>query len=201
MSLFQQSVEIWQSGGVLMLPLAALAFLIYWTALDLYYQFNNGQLLKADPAALPNWVEQPAQAQPAVREILEFCQTEAGCLDELQDRFQEVQSAHIPRIDRRIHFLTILVSAAPLMGLLGTVMGMLSTFDGLTSSLGRTIELVAAGISEALITTQTGLMIAIPGLVMLYLVQKRRNHLQMLLVRLESLTMQAFEQRGGALAP
>jgi len=201
MSLFQQSVEIWQSGGVLMLPLAALAFLIYWTALDLYYQFNNGHLLKADPAALPNWVEQPAQAQPAVREILEFCQTEAGSLDELQDRFQEVQSAHIPRIDRRIHFLTILVSAAPLMGLLGTVMGMLSTFDGLTSSLGRTIELVAAGISEALITTQTGLMIAIPGLVMLYLVQKRRNHLQMLLVRLESLTMQAFEQRGGALAP
>ena len=45
MNLFQQSFEIWQSGGVLMLPLAALAFVIYWTALDLYYQFNNGRLL------------------------------------------------------------------------------------------------------------------------------------------------------------
>ncbi|MEK9985703.1 MAG: MotA/TolQ/ExbB proton channel family protein, partial [Opitutae bacterium] len=71
-------------------------------------------------------------------------------------------------------------SAAPLMGLLGTVMGMLATFDGLTSNIGRTIELVASGISEALITTQTGLVIAIPGLVMIYLVQKRRNNLQML---------------------
>ena len=86
------------------------------------------------------------------------------------------------------------------MGLLGTVMGMLATFDGLTSSIGRTIELVASGISEALITTQTGLVIAIPGLVMIYLVQKRRNNLQMLFVRLESLSMQAFEQRGGAVA-
>ena len=62
MNLFQQSFEIWQSGGVLMLPLAALAFVIYWTALDLYYQFNNGRLLKASPAALPTWVEEPAKS-------------------------------------------------------------------------------------------------------------------------------------------
>ena len=183
-----------------MLPLAALAFVIYWTALDLYYQFNNGRLLKASPAALPTWVEEPAKADGGIREILEFCHTGTSSLDELQNRFQEVQAAHLPRIDRRIHFLTILVSAAPLMGLLGTVMGMLATFDGLTSNIGRTIELVASGISEALITTQTGLVIAIPGLVMIYLVQKRRNNLQMLFVRLESLSMQAFEQRRGAVA-
>ncbi len=200
MNLFEQSIETWQAGGALMLPLAVLAFIIYWTALDLYYQFNHGRLLKTNPADLPKWVEQPGHADHGIREILEFCHADVGTLDELQDRFQEVQTAHIPRIDRRIHFLAILVSAAPLMGLLGTVMGMLATFDGLTSSIGRTIELVASGISEALITTQTGLMVAIPGLVMLYLVQKRRNHLHMLLVRLESLSMQSFEQRVGALA-
>ena len=85
------------------------------------------------------------------------------------------------------------------MGLLGTVMGMLATFDGLTSNIGRTIELVTSGISGALITTQTGLVIAIPGLVMIYLV-RARNNLQMLFVRLESLSMQAFEQHGGAVA-
>ena len=46
MNLFQQSFEIWQSGGVLMLPLAALAFVIYWTALDLYYQYHTLEFKK-----------------------------------------------------------------------------------------------------------------------------------------------------------
>jgi biopolymer transport protein ExbB len=199
-ALFAQAWDLWGRGGALMIPLAVLAFIIYWTALDLYYQFNQGRLLKTDPLALPQWVENPCSAATGIREILEFCQLDVHGLKDLRDRFQEVHAAHIPRIDRRIHFLAILVSASPLMGLLGTVMGMLATFDGLTTHAGRTIDLVAAGISEALITTQTGLMVAIPGLVMLYLVQKRRNHLHMLLVRLESLSMQTYERHGGASA-
>ncbi len=196
-ALFSKAWQFWQDGGVLMVPLAILAFIIYWTALDLYYQFNQSRLLKNDPSVLPELVENSARAEGGIGEILQFCQENVGNLEELRDRFQEVRVAYIPRIDRRIQFLAILVSASPLMGLLGTVMGMLSTFDGLTSHVGRTIDLIAAGISEALITTQTGLIIAIPGLVMLYLIQKRRNSLHMLLVRLESLSMQSFERKEG----
>jgi biopolymer transport protein ExbB len=54
---------------------------------------------------------------------------------------------------------------SPLLGLLGTVVGMIRLFDAISSSdaMGRT-ELLAAGISEALLTTAAGLLLAIPAL-------------------------------------
>jgi biopolymer transport protein ExbB len=193
LALFSEAVEIWLDGGILMLPMAALAILIYWTALDLYFRISRKQFLAATPKQLSEWVAAPENATPRIREIIEFCNYQIQSLKQLRERFQEARSAYIPRIDRRIRFLAILVSISPLMGLLGTVMGMLTTFDGLTLYAGRTLDLVAAGISEALITTQTGLMIAIPGMVLLFMVQRRRNQLHILLVHLESLAMQAWD--------
>jgi biopolymer transport protein ExbB len=186
---------LWREGGFLMFPMAGLAFLIYWTAFDLYLRINRRQFLSNTPADLAAWVEKPDHATPRIREILEFCHQGIYSLHQLRDRFLEARAAYIPRIDRRIRFLAILVSISPLMGLLGTVLGMLTTFDGLTLYAGRTLDLVAVGISEALITTQTGLAIAIPGMFLLHMVQRRRNQLQIVLVRLESLSMQAWERQ------
>ena len=193
LALFSEAMEIWVDGGILMFPMAALAILIYWTALDLYFRISRKQFLTVTPKQLAEWVATPEKATPRIREIIEFCSFQIQSLQQLRDRFQEARAAYIPRIDRRIRFLAILVSISPLMGLLGTVMGMLTTFDGLTLYAGRTLDLVAAGISEALITTQTGLMIAIPGMVLLFMVQRRRNQLHILLVHLESLAMQAWD--------
>jgi biopolymer transport protein ExbB len=194
LALFSQAWEIWNDGGFLMFPMAGLAILIYWTALDLFLRIDRKQFLSFDPKQLSEWVASPEKAPLKIKELLDFSHFQIQTLQELRDRFQEARAAYIPRIDRRIRFLAILVSISPLMGLLGTVMGMLATFDGLTQYAGRTLDLVAAGISEALITTQTGLMIAIPGMVLLYMVQKRRNHLQILLVHLETLSMQAWDR-------
>jgi biopolymer transport protein ExbB/TolQ len=67
--------------------------------------------------------------------------------------------------ERRLRYLKVLTSVAPLMGLLGTVAGMLKTFRGLASKgISFTENLVAVGISEALVTTQTGLAIGVVGL-------------------------------------
>ena len=76
------------------------------------------------------------------------------------------------------------------MGLLGTVIGMLTTFQGLATSSGQTVDLVADGIRVALITTQTGLMIAIPGYLMIYAVIKRRNEFVAFLAQVENLALQ-----------
>jgi len=66
---------------------------------------------------------------------------------------------------RRLRYLKVLTSVAPLMGLLGTVAGMLKTFRGLASKgIAYTENLVAVGISEALVTTQMGLSIGVIGL-------------------------------------
>lgn len=59
--------------------------------------------------------------------------------------------------------LAALTASAPLLGLLGTVMGMIQTFDAVSAVSGETGQRVAAGISRALLTTQFGLVIALPG--------------------------------------
>ena len=75
-------------------------------------------------------------------------------------------------VQRRIHFLSIIIKAAPLTGLLGTVVGMLQTFDGLSGRFsGTPIDAVASGISQALISTQLGLMIAIPALFLIVIIR------------------------------
>jgi biopolymer transport protein ExbB len=56
-----------------------------------------------------------------------------------------------------------LTAVAPLLGLLGTVFGMIHTFDAVATISGNTGTRVAAGISQALITTQFGLVVAVPG--------------------------------------
>lgn len=70
-------------------------------------------------------------------------------------------------VQRRLPFAAILTGTAPLVGLLGTVSGMLATFAGLaTASAAQPIEKISSGVSEALITTQTGLVIAIPAAIL-----------------------------------
>ena len=67
---------------------------------------------------------------------------------------------------------------------------MLQTFFGISTSGGaETAGVVAAGISEALITTQTGLTIALPGLFIVMMIQRQRHDLEAKLARLESLTL------------
>lgn len=182
-------VGIWQDGGPLMVPLAMLALFIYWAAFELYFSFKKENFLKVPESVWKEWVQNPENAEGALGDAIRYGQDEVDTMRELRNRFVEIKLTHIPKVDRRIVFVTILVTIAPLMGLLGTVMGMLNTFRGLGIAAGRTIDLVASGISEALITTQTGLIIAIPGYIVLSLVVRRRNKLESILSRLESETM------------
>lgn len=69
-----------------------------------------------------------------------------------------------PEVERFLSFLAITAAAAPLLGLLGTVVGMIRTF-ALITVFGTDPRALSAGISEALVTTELGLMIAIPTLV------------------------------------
>ena len=75
--------------------------------------------------------------------------------------------ADLEATTKRFHTLIItIVSVAPLMGLLGTVVGMIETFDSLGDmSLFAQSGGIAGGISQALFTTQMGLAVAIPGLI------------------------------------
>lgn len=65
-------------------------------------------------------------------------------------------------IEQGTHVISMMAAAAPLLGLLGTVTGMVATFDVITLYGNQNPVLMADGISEALITTQSGLLIAFP---------------------------------------
>jgi biopolymer transport protein ExbB len=62
--------------------------------------------------------------------------------------------------------LGTIATISPLLGLLGTVIGMITAFTGLSEVTGANPDALAAGISQALITTAFGLFIAVPGLVL-----------------------------------
>jgi biopolymer transport protein ExbB len=87
------------------------------------------------------------------------------------------------RVERRIPFLAILISTAPLLGLLGTVAGMLITFSGMASGNLAPIDTVSTGISRALVTTQAGLVIAIPAAFLLALLKRRAETTHLALQR------------------
>ena len=92
-----------------------------------------------------------------------------------------------------------IVAAAPLLGLLGTVIGMIETFDSLGDmSLFSQSGGIAGGISQALITTQMGLAVAIPGLIVNGILQRKQKSLELDLARLKDILCSEHKQRKGA---
>ena len=82
----------------------------------------------------------------------------------LDDVIQETFLHEFPKLERFLPSIRMLSAVAPILGLLGTVTGIIATFDMITVVGGGKPQLLAGGISEALVTTATGLIIAIPGL-------------------------------------
>lgn len=197
--LIEETVRIWVAGGWLMIPLTILCGIIYKSVFSLYFELRQQRFLAADQNRWAHWIDVPAEAEGELGSIIRHTCANVESEADLRRRFSEVRTTLIPDYSTRIRTATILVSAAPLTGLLGTVTGMLSTFAGLSiSTAGNTIDLVAGGISEALITTQTGLVMAIPAYVLISRITRYRDDLELFLVKAENLAVQAYSRRKAA---
>ncbi|MDG1702397.1 MAG: MotA/TolQ/ExbB proton channel family protein [Opitutae bacterium] len=179
--------RIWGSGGWVMIPLCLLAVLIYTTGFEMLLflkAYNQG----LDPNQnLQSWITNPEQAPKQAKEIIRYTQENVSSSKQLRSRFEEIEQTILHKIDRQLIFLNTLVASAPLMGLLGTVIGMLGTFSAISAGGGsETVDMVAAGISEALITTQTGLFIALPGLFLVLVIRRQKSSIKSAILRLES---------------
>lgn len=85
-----------------------------------------------------------------------------------------------------------MIAAAPLLGLLGTVAGMINTFESLAGhGRGNAMEGLASGISEALLNTEAGLAVAIPAVLLLYYAHRQTQKGVRQLVQLESQVLEA----------
>ncbi|MDA7916447.1 MotA/TolQ/ExbB proton channel family protein [Verrucomicrobia bacterium] len=178
--------QYWHRGGVVMFPLFALAVLIGAYSFQVLNQLNLCGHRKIDDDQLESWLENPVKGRGDVGEMVRFTQKQGLDSQEIRRRLTEIASTWLPWVNRRIQILVVFVMAAPLLGLLGTVLGMLRTFAALGQKSGDSLALISMGISEALITTEVGLLIAVPGALAIYLVRLKRNQFQGFLVRLES---------------
>lgn len=108
-----------------------------------------------------------AQIEGVAGEMLELGVRHANdsrdILEELM--FEKILAAR-PKVERFLPFLSITTAASPLLGLLGTVVGMINTFNLLTIFGTGDAKSLSSGISEALVTTALGLIVAIPTLLM-----------------------------------
>lgn len=95
----------------------------------------------------------------------------------LRERMEAAALVEVTRLERHVPWLGVIAQVAPLVGLLGTVWGMIVAFRGVEGGLvmgaGVQGEVLAAGIWKALITTAAGLTVAIPALLARHILERR----------------------------
>lgn len=190
--MIQQILHTWTNGGWVMPALALVAIFAYTTAAYLLILLYHRGLTRATDQHILNWVKNPETAPEKLRGLIRYTQEEGRSLRVIEGRFREVESTKVPETNRRLVFANVLVISAPLFGLLGTVLGMLLTFKAIGIGGSSTAEIIAKGISEALVATQTGMMVAIPGLIMTHVAKGWRNNYVTFLQRLEGITLRHF---------
>jgi biopolymer transport protein ExbB len=171
--------------GIVILVLGAIGLIIALERilyLGLVYQRMKGQLKAKDPS-----LKNPLGRIMAV--YLKYNNKEHD-VETLSLKLDEAIMKETPAFDRGVPTLKILAAIAPLLGLLGTVNGMINTFQAITLFGTGDPKLMAGGISEALVTTVLGLVVAIP-LVLLHSYVSSRS---------EKATQMLDEQGAGLLA-
>ncbi|GHC64140.1 MotA/TolQ/ExbB proton channel family protein [Roseibacillus persicicus] len=185
---FQEVVDIFREGGLVMVALASVALILYITSVAAVIYVAKGNLTTRRREEWERWIEHPEEAEGRLGEIIRYAvHGPRLSVKRVQRRFDEVFDVLIRSIDQRLIIITTLIAAAPMTGLLGTVLGMLSMFDGLGAGGGKqSMEMISAGMKEALFTTLTGLVIALPGMFFALVVRERRNQLATVLSQLQA---------------
>jgi biopolymer transport protein ExbB len=177
-------LEWMHRGGPIMWPLAVMGAFALLLALERALALTRGWI-RAGHA--PARREDPLLAAVALA-------GEAGPAEEVEARAAEALARAQPRLRRGISFLGITAASAPLIGLLGTVTGMISTFAVITEHGTGDPRLLSSGISEALLTTQLGLMVAVPALLMQTALLRAAGAVS---ARIEARALEALESRDG----
>ncbi|MFC1751926.1 MotA/TolQ/ExbB proton channel family protein [Thermoproteota archaeon] len=82
--------------------------------------------------------------------------------EEIKDGIKEITYLEIPKLERNMNILSSIITVAPILGLLGTVLGLMNIFNVISGGNIGDAAALSSGIAQALITTVTGLTIAIP---------------------------------------
>ena len=121
--------------------------------------------------------EQPSADNPLGRVMLIKDKYPQADTETLELKLSEGILREVPKITRNLTFIKIISVVAPLMGLLGTVTGMINTFQAITLFGTGDPKLMAGGISQALVTTVLGLVVAIPMTLLFAMLHTRSKNM------------------------
>jgi biopolymer transport protein ExbB len=160
-----------RSGGVVMVPILLVSFFM-WVLIFNRVMFMRRLYVKnmsrKEAGELVKKNILPEESDKGVNSLLirEFYRHRSFDRDLDDFILDETVLRLTGSMDKYLSVITMLSAVAPLLGLLGTVVGMMGTFEVITVFGTGNARAMAGGISVALITTQTGLMVSIPGLYM-----------------------------------
>ncbi|ENU23567.1 hypothetical protein F993_01720 [Acinetobacter proteolyticus] len=165
--------ELVKAGGWLMLPLILSSIFTVAITLERYIRLKRSQVLPqallvngSDVESVITQLQQDEASKSPLGRILK-----AGYLHQDQgEQFARAQmeaaaSQEISHLEKNINFLGTLSAIAPLLGLLGTVLGIIESFLVIDVGSAGNASMMMPGISKALITTAVGMLIAIPAMI------------------------------------
>lgn len=176
--------------GYLIIALGALGLLLALFRLFRLWYLAHG--VKRQLRAL----DTPQNGNPLGRILLAAEEVRDAPLDLLESKIDEAILREMPGLERGRGFLKLLAAVAPMLGLLGTITGLIVTFQAISLFGTGDPKLMADGISQALVTTLLGLSVAVPLLFLNSLLNARGNALlQTLEERSAGLVANMLEQR------
>ena len=176
----------YEAGGVVMLPILLAGVIGFYFLFSSWFRIGSDffrkdihRVIKRMRLDLNGGIEEyeknaePPSVEKALRRLRkrggllgrELCYAIEVAKDDpegFQDYMQVRLAKTVRYMEQGNHVISVMASAAPLLGLLGTVTGMVSTFEVITLYGNQNPVLMADGISEALISTQSGLLVAFP---------------------------------------
>ena len=183
---FNTGIGLLDKGGPVMLILLALSVVALTIILVKIYQFSRSRLLRTefiDQAVLllhndgtdTTLLALAETPHPVARVMETTLRTSTNTSLSIEDRDTEISrvgSAEIRNLENYLRGLEVIANLSPLLGLLGTVLGMIKAFARLESA-GTKVDpaILAGGIWEALLTTAFGLSVAIPALAAFYILE------------------------------
>jgi biopolymer transport protein ExbB len=168
-------LEVVSAGGWLMLPIILCSIAVIAISVERYWTLNPTKIAPRHLLAqVWGWIKNNQLDGAKLKELKhssELGRVLAAGLsnsrhgrDVMKDSIQEAASQVVHEMERYVGALGTIAAIAPLLGLLGTVLGMIKVFTAIMLQGTGNAGVLAGGISEALVTTAAGLCVAIPAM-------------------------------------
>ena len=169
--------EIIASGGIMMIPIILCSIAVIAITVERYWTLNPAKVApRTLLAQVWGWIKNNQVDAAKLRELKQssplgkilaagLSNSQHG-RDVMKDSIQETANQVIHDLERYINALGTIANVAPLMGLLGSVFGMIETFNAIMLKGSGNASVLAGGIATALTATAAGLIVAIPATIL-----------------------------------